>query len=114
MRTDNTDQEGTENRVYTNNGGEEGRRKDHKHRQSHDRLCGAILQTTSALQKSNEEGSDGVHEEEDVANGDQEDVESRNARSSINEGDAERQEDPANDIVPNTSGKHNHANLRLQ
>ena len=73
----------------SNDTSEEGGGENHQHSQSHHGLSGAVVETTSPPQKPQESWADGVDKEEYVGNASEEDVKSRDARSGVDEGDAQ-------------------------
>ncbi|CCF46646.1 hypothetical protein CH063_15329, partial [Colletotrichum higginsianum] len=114
VRAHEADHEGAKDAVDADDGGEEGRGEHHDERQRHDPLRRPVLEAARAPEHPHEARADGVGEEEGEADGDEEDPDGGDAGARVDEGDAEREEHPADDVVGDARREHDDADGRVE
>lgn len=105
MGADDADQEAAKDGVDADDAGEPGGGEDEQEGQADHGFGGAVLQASVAAQDPDEAGPDAKDQEQRPADDAEEGPEGGEAAAVVDEGDAQRQQDPADDVVADAGGE---------
>lgn len=114
MRHDDADEETTKDSVDADDLSDKGGSESEEDDEDHDALRRTLLEAAGSVKEANEERSNDEDENEDPADSAEDNVEDRDARSGVGEGDGESEKAPADDIVAYACRQRRHADVIAQ